>query len=183
MILILMYYIRKCVQRIACFKEWEDAIEQAKKVRTSRISLYSSVEPLKKGKYDGIYDKDIYERSVEFLKPYEGKIFTETDKNSFINAVYDTEQIKKKTAYYEEIEKNIEKFKETGVVEYTLDDANEDFRGIHSVTVMPDSIYNKNNELIDGIDTFLKIPNLHKGVRKNTESKDYFAYLRSKFNK
>lgn len=124
----------------------------------------------KKGKYDGIYDKDIYERSVEFLKPYEGKIFTETDKNSFINAVYDTEQIKK-TAYYEEIEKNIEKFKETGVVEYTLDDANEDFRGIHSVTVMPDSIYNKNNELIDGIDTFLKIPNLHKGVRKILKAK------------
>lgn len=56
-------------------------------------------------------------------------------------------------------------------MEYTLDDANEDFRGIHSVTVMPDSIYNKNNELIDGIDTFLKIPNLHKGVRKILKAK------------
>ncbi len=147
--------------------------------RCNRAGKKSTDEPnififkcgtLKKGKYDGIYDKDIYERSVEFLKPYEGKIFTETDKNSFINAVYDTEQIKK-TAYFEEIEKNIEKFKETGVVEYTLDDANEDFRGIHSVTVMPDSIYNKNNELIDGVDTFLKSPNLHKGVRKILQTK------------
>lgn len=127
-------------------------------------------ERISKGKIDGIYDKDIYERSLEFLMQYEGKLLSETDKITYINKVYDTEQIRK-TTYFKQIEDNIEKFRYLKPVEYNADEVNEDFRDIHSITIMPDRIYNENYKLIEKITEFLKIPNLHKGVRKILKEK------------
>lgn len=142
--------------------------------RCNRAGKKSTKEPniivmnigrISRGKVDGIYDKDIYCRSVELLRKYENLLFTETDKTAYINEVYDTEQIKN-TAYFLQIEKNIKKFKELRPLEYDAADADANFRDIHSITVIPERIYCENRLFIEKMTALINTPNLHKGVRK-----------------
>ncbi len=139
---------------------------RAGKKSTKNINVFIYNNPQKySDKVDGIYDEIIYSRSVEFLREYEGKIFSEDDKNTYINNVYNIDEIRD-SDYFKEIQENIEKFNKIEMIEYSLNDVNEDFRNIHSITVMPDKIYYENQELIDNICNFLKTPHLHQSVRK-----------------
>lgn len=140
------------------------------KVDDPNVVIFNNGITSSNGKIDGIYDKDIYSRSVDFLRKYETLLFSETYKIEYINEVYDTVQIKN-TAYFKQIDENIKKFRELRPLEYNADEANEDFRDIHSITVIPDRIYNENEYLIEKITEMLNIPNLHKGMRKILKSK------------
>lgn len=55
---------------------------------------------MKNGK--GIYDSDIYDRSVQLLEAYNGKLFSEKDKVQYMNEVYDVDALKN-TAYFQMI--------------------------------------------------------------------------------
>lgn len=123
-----------------------------------------------KGKVDGIYDKDIYARSVDCLEKYEDILLSETDKIAYINEVYDTEQIKN-TMYYKQIDDNINKFSMISPLEYKSEDADGDFRNMDSITVMPDKIYDENRQLVERISEVLNTPGLHSGVRKMLKAK------------
>lgn len=112
-----------------------------------------------------IYDKDIYRRSAQIIARYDGALFSESDKVQYINEVYDVEKIKK-TGYFKQIEKYIKKFKELAPSEYDAKEAEEAFRAIQSITVMPDSIYNANREVIEKIGELLDTPYVDKAVRK-----------------
>lgn len=96
----------------------------------------------------GIYYRDLFERSWECLGVYENRIFTEEQKINYINEVYDTEKIVK-TEYYKEIEAYLEYFQELSVNELSKMDGKKKFRMIESVSVMPDKIYNENEDLIE----------------------------------
>ena len=53
---------------------------------------------------------ELYNRAVDFIKEYDNKIFTEEDKQDYINKVYDIEKLKNidnKDSYYNTIKKNI----------------------------------------------------------------------------
>lgn len=95
----------------------------------------------------GIYYRDLFERSWECLGVYENRIFTEEQKINYINEVYDTEKIVK-TEYYKEIEAYLEYFQELSVNELSKMDGKKKFRMIESVSVMPDKIYNENEDFI-----------------------------------
>lgn len=118
----------------------------------------------------GVYDSDIYDRSVQCLKKYEGILFSEADKTAYIDEVYDVAQIKG-TVYYKKIEKYIEHFQNINPFEYGDKDVEKEFRDIRSITVMPDAIYNKNMELIESITGFLEQSHIDSGVRKVLKSK------------
>lgn len=132
--------------------------------------IVMNIGRISRGKVDGIYDKDIYCRSVELLRKYENSLFMETDKTAYINEVYDTVQIKN-TAYFMQIEKNIKKFKELRPLEYDATDADADFRDIQSITVIPERVYCENQLFIEKMIALIKTPNLHKGVRKILRTK------------
>lgn len=117
-----------------------------------------------------IYDKEIYDRSADLLKMRKGKLFSESDKVNYINEVYHIEQIQK-TEYFRQIEKNIRHFNELSPAEYEAKEAKKDFRAIQSITVMPDSIYNQNRDLIQSIIELLDTPYFDKGIRKSLKSK------------
>lgn len=117
-----------------------------------------------------VYDKDIYKRSVNLLKEKDGELFSESDKIAYINAVYDVEQIKR-TEYFKQIEKNIDKFKSLWPAEYEAKDAQTEFRAIRSITIMPDVIYNQNLEEIEEIQRVLSMPYVDKGTRKLQKSR------------
>lgn len=96
----------------------------------------------------GIYYRDLFERSWECLGVYENQIFTEEQKINYINEVYDTEKIVN-TEYYKEIEAYLEYFQELSVNELSKMDGKKKFRMIESVSVMPDKIYNENEDFIE----------------------------------
>lgn len=96
-----------------------------------------------------VYDKDIFEFSAEHIKKYDNKIFTEEDKQDYINKVYDTEKLKNidnKNGYYNTIEKNIKDLKMLPIGEIDKRTAEEQFRNIQNITVIPKVFYEKLKE-------------------------------------
>ena len=96
----------------------------------------------------GIYYRDLFERSWECMGDYENQLFTEEQKINYINEVYDTEKIAN-TEYYKEIEAYLEYFQKLSVNELSKMDGKKKFRMIESVSVMPDKIYNENEDFIE----------------------------------
>ncbi len=94
-----------------------------------------------------IYDKDIYERSINILNDYAGKNFTEKLKIQYINSVYCTEDIEN-TDYYNKILRYLEIFENVVPAEYSRQEADDRFRNINTVNVIPDEVYDDNAELI-----------------------------------
>ena len=94
-----------------------------------------------------IYNREIYTRSVECLEKYIGRVMTESDKSEYINKVYCTDEIKD-TDYYRDIEKFLAMFKELTPAEYSKSEADEKFRDINSIKIIPDDVYEDNREVI-----------------------------------
>ena len=111
---------------------------------------------------DRVYDSDMYDRSLRFLHEYENILFGEELKTVYMNNVYNPEEITE-TSYYKEIEEWLKRFSTIHPAEYTSKEAK--VRDIKSITIVPEEIYDKKQELFEyGID-FLRKPNLRKEVR------------------
>lgn len=119
-----------------------------------------------------IYDQELYYRSAKYLEKYIGDVFTESMKTEYINSVYNPEEIKE-SSYYQEIEKFLKHFDVVHPMEYCKEDADEQFRLIQSITVIPDAVYEENIQIIDEIQGMLSKPHIGKEIR---------ALLRSKMN-
>lgn len=95
-----------------------------------------------------VYSRFLYERSLDMLRQYENQIFTETMKVDYIHQVYDTDAVKQDN-YYKEIDNFLKHFDVVGPWDYTKKDADQKFRNINSITIVPDSEYQKHQELFD----------------------------------
>ena len=96
-----------------------------------------------------VYDKDIFKFSVEHIEEYNDKIFTEEDKQDYINKVYDIEKLKSidnKNSYYNTIKKNIEDLEIFPIGGIDKKDSEEQFRNIQNITVIPRFFYNELND-------------------------------------
>lgn len=114
-------------------------------------------------KNTGVYNMDLYKRSVDKLKQYEYQVFTERDKADYIDAVYNPDEIKD-TSYYQEIEKYMAHFAEVNPLEYTIDELKKKgIRDINSITVVPDSVKRAHYSLFDECSALIREP--HIGVR------------------
>ena len=123
-----------------------------------------------------IYDPDLYRRSLGYLKEYEDIIFTEIMKEQYIESVYKTEEIRD-TAYYKEIEEFLIHFDQVRPMDYSKKEADEKFRLIKSITVIPDSIYNEHQTLFEEIGEFLKRPHVDREAKAILKSKLYSLTL------
>ena len=102
----------------------------------------------------GIYGRAIYTRTKEFLRNYEGRIFIESEKLDFINAVFDQSAIKE-TDYYRDFVKSWNIIRSIPPIMYSREEADKLLRNIQSVHVIPESIYNKHQNEIDEIRSHL----------------------------
>ena len=96
-----------------------------------------------------VYDKDIFEFSVEHIQEYNNKIFTEEDKQDYINKVYDIEKLKNidnENSYYKTIKKNIKDLEIFPIGGIDKGTAEEQFRNIQNITVIPRIFYNELNK-------------------------------------
>lgn len=117
-----------------------------------------------------VYDKDIYDRSIKLLRKCDGMLLTETAKIEYINEVYDMKQIQK-TNYFRQIEENIAYFKQLLPAEYDAKTAQIEFRAIQSISVIPETIYEQNYEMIQSMQELLEMPHIDKSIRKSLKDK------------
>ena len=95
-----------------------------------------------------IYDKEIYEKSIELLKPFNGKILQEKVKIDLVDKLYSKEMLQG-TEFYK-------KFKEAfkildNIIDYDTSkkDAQHILRNIDNIDVIPKIIYDENLDLFD----------------------------------
>lgn len=111
----------------------------------ANVFIYNNKDSKKIG-VGTVYDKDIFEFSVEHIQEYNNKIFTEEDKQDYINKVYDIEKLKNidnKNSYYNTIKKNIEDLEIFPIGGIDKETAEEQFRNIQNITVIPLKFYEK----------------------------------------
>lgn len=114
----------------------------------ANVFIYNNKDSRKIG-VGTVYDKDIFEFSVEHIQEYNNKIFTEEDKQDYINKVYNIEKLKNidnKNSYYNTIKKNIKDLEILPIGGIDKGTAEEQFRNIQNITVIPRFFYKELNE-------------------------------------
>ncbi len=91
-----------------------------------------------------IYDGEIYERSIEKLIPYQGKLLSESDKICYLNEVYKLSEIKD-TKYYKEISRDIKMMTDIYPMKYEDREVQNLFREISNVSIIPDNVFIEND--------------------------------------
>lgn len=117
-----------------------------------------------------IYNRELYRRSVEFLDLYREQIFTEKMKAEYIERVYDAEEIQN-TSYYREIEEYLQHFSTLHPLEYSKEEADEQFRKIDSITVVPDSVYEEYRNVFEECRQLIDTPHIGPVVKSVLRAK------------
>jgi CRISPR-associated endonuclease/helicase Cas3 len=103
-------------------------------------------EPSGKGK---VYDKEIVDSTLEELKKYDEKILTEEIKQEIVSNVFDIDKIRN-TNFYKKFDKNM-KLLEYGFMADSKSEAQDIFRDIMNLSVIPKVIFDKNQEKINAL--------------------------------
>ena len=130
------------------------------------VYVYVNNSGVRNDKKRGIYDRIIYDRSVETLRRYDGKLMSETDKRNYINEVYDINAIEG-SWYFDTIKKNLDKFENLKPLDYkSKKDVDYDFREINSITLIPDDEYYNNCDIIEKEIELLQTPRVDREIRQ-----------------
>ena len=111
----------------------------------ANVFIYNNKDSRKIG-VGTVYDEDIFEFSVEHIQEYNNEIFTEEDKQDYINKVYEIERLKKldnENSYYKKIKKNIKDLELLPIGGIEIGTTKEQFRNIQNITVIPRIFYNE----------------------------------------
>jgi CRISPR-associated endonuclease/helicase Cas3 len=101
-------------------------------------------EPSGKGK---VYDKKIVDDTLEELKKYDEKILTEEIKQEIVSNVFDIDKIGN-TNFYKKFDKNM-RLLDLGFMAENKSEAQDIFRDIMNLSVIPKVIFDKNQEKIN----------------------------------
>lgn len=117
-----------------------------------------------------VYEPCLYERSLVYLGQYENVLFSETQKIEYINAVFAVDEIKD-SAYFKKINKYLEHFDIVNPLDYDKKEADQEFRNIQSIAVIPDSIYEEEYLIFEKSRELLEIPYMYREVKSVLNSK------------
>jgi CRISPR-associated endonuclease/helicase Cas3 len=101
-------------------------------------------EPSGKGK---VYDKEIVDYTLKELEKYDEKILTEEIKQEIVSNVFDIDKIRN-TNFYKKFDKNM-RLLELGFMADNKSEAQDIFRDIMNLSVIPKVIFDKNQEKIN----------------------------------
>ena len=121
------------------------------------------------GEMIGIYDADLYEYSLDEIEAYEGQALTEDDKMNMVRRVFDLKRLEGKP-YLNSFNEAIKALESLQPGLLTKQKADELFREIKNVTVMPKRIYEENQALIDEAIGVLRDP--ETPMAKRLEARD-----------
>lgn len=93
-----------------------------------------------------IYDKEIYEKSIEFLEPYNGKLLEEKEKIDLVDRLYSKENLQN-TEFLKKFEGGMDIL--DNIVDYNTSkkEAQKLLRNIDNITVIPKNVYEENLDL------------------------------------
>lgn len=130
---------------------------------TANICIYDTGNGVKKKEDKGVYDKELYLRSVKYLKQYLEIPFDEHKKQEYIHQVYNTEKLVG-TTFYNAIRDTINSC--NGLIPGIFDreEAKKNFRNITSYSYIPYEIYNELNGY-GRMDDLIDILNGEKSVK------------------
>jgi len=94
-----------------------------------------------------IIDREIFDLSRQALKPYNGRVISETEKLALVKDIYSLEKIKV-TQYYKTIKKHLDLLENIPAYEFDRKEVDEKFRNIKSYTVIPIAIYEQEKDTI-----------------------------------
>jgi CRISPR-associated endonuclease/helicase Cas3 len=103
-------------------------------------------EPSGKGK---VYDKEIVDYTLKELKKYDEKILTEEIKQEIVSNIFDIDKIRN-TNFYKKFDKNM-KLLDYGFMADSKSEAQDIFRDIMNLSVIPKVIFDKNQEKINAL--------------------------------
>ena len=103
------------------------------------IFIYDTKVGVGNGK-NSVYDLELYNRAVDFIKEYDNKIFTEEQKLEYIEKVYNSKELEN-SDYLKSIYDNYNILEKLSPAFIDKSQAADLFRAIDSVTVMPKVIY------------------------------------------
>ncbi|AGN26280.1 hypothetical protein A3207_01000 [Candidatus Methanomassiliicoccus intestinalis] len=114
-----------------------------------------------------IYDPEIYDLSVERLKQYDNKFFTEKEKISYVESVYSHELLKN-TQYFKKLLKEYNSLEKFAFSDFSKKEATEKFRDILTITIIPDEQYDilLNNGMIDKLRSVIDNPHTKTSRRQ-----------------
>lgn len=98
----------------------------------------------------GVYDKEIFDKSIELLKPYDNEILKEKDKVNLVDKLYSKDMLKG-TDFLKTFIKTCDFLENVIPYEYNNKQAQKVLRDIDSVRVIPNELYNENIELFEDI--------------------------------
>lgn len=102
-----------------------------------------------------IYDEEILEMSIKYIKEFDEILISEKDKVMLVDKLYSKENIKH-TAFYKKFKIALEYLDSIIDFELTNSQAQKLLRDIDSVRVIPKEIYDANLELFEGYDQLSK---------------------------
>ncbi|MBV4417620.1 CRISPR-associated helicase Cas3' [Clostridium tyrobutyricum] len=116
-----------------------------------------------------IYDEEIFNMGLEYLKKYNNCILSERDKINLVDKLYTKENLKD-TEFYKEFSNALHILDTNQEYELTGGNAQKVLRNIDSITVIPRNVYDNNMNLIDKFMNF-----------KNTSSEEGRKYKNKLF--
>lgn len=96
----------------------------------------------------GIYDKDIYEKSIDLLKDYNEKVLLEEEKVKMVDNLYSKESLKE-TDFLRKFEEGSKILNDLTDYRTSKKEAQKILRNIENVDVIPKQIYDKNIKLFE----------------------------------
>ncbi|WP_294581530.1 CRISPR-associated helicase Cas3' [uncultured Thomasclavelia sp.] len=88
-----------------------------------------------------VYDKTIYERSLDVLKDYHNKMFLEAEKISCMDIVYDRKELEK-TKYMKVYNEKIQYLNNLVALQVEKNEVDSKFRNINGIHILPERFYN-----------------------------------------
>ncbi|MFR5766088.1 MAG: CRISPR-associated helicase Cas3' [Clostridia bacterium] len=95
-----------------------------------------------------VYDKEIYQKSLEILKKYDENILLETDKVNMVDFLYAKENLEG-TDFIKKFEAGLNVLNHMTDYDTNKKDAQKLLRNIENVKVVPKSIYDENKDLFE----------------------------------
>ncbi len=106
-----------------------------------------------------VYDKEIFDKSIKILNPYDNSILQENTKVQLVDKLYSKEMLKG-TKFLKTFIESCNFLEHVTPYEFNNKEAQKVLRDIDSVRVMPETIYNEN------LDLFEKIKEENKDIRR-----------------
>lgn len=95
-----------------------------------------------------VYDKEIYEKSIDLLKEYDNKFLEEKTKINLVDKLYSKEMLEN-TEFYKSFVNSFKILENIVDYDTSKKDAQRILRNIDNIDVIPKSIYDKNLDLFD----------------------------------